>query len=163
MAQDYNIYIRGKSTTDQGTIDTVPFDNRPGIVDGSEESVAPFIQKGISEAEDVLGGGFSSAINTGVAMLTKAVPWLALLYTATKITDKVITTGATHMEDYTGNYNFSMGLNNLKTTINNVINPAGYGTKVLHFEMQANKERKRIEQEKQLIGNSMLGKVKIGI
>lgn len=162
---DYNIYIRGKSGGDQSANNTVPFDNRPGAEDGTtiDESVAPFIQKGIQQGENFISGGFQSAINTGVATLARAVPWIALGKIALDVTTKTIKTGVEHLENYTGDHTYSMNLNNLTTVVGNTINPVGYGFKVLNFNAQVQKERARIDQEKQLIGNSMLGKVKVGI
>ena len=163
MAQDYNIWIHGNMVSNPGVKNTTPFESRQGAEDGESESLAPFVANAIKTGENIATQGFKSVASKGVAALTKAIPWVAVAVVAGTIIDKVVGTGFNHLEDYTGDYRYSMTYDNAKTWIGNVLNPVGAALKVAHFDKQAEKERRRIAEENKLIGNSIIGKVKIGV
>lgn len=166
MAQDYNIYIHGNGHNGNGgsaTRKTTPFDVRPAEETAMSDSIAPFVSDAAKQTNDFLQNGVNSVVNSGISTLGKASPWIALGIGLTKGVESVAKTGFEHLETYTGNYQYAMGLHNLETTIGNALNPVGYMTKQIRYRAQARIEQRKIDQERTLIGNSMFNKVKVGI
>ena len=153
MAQDYHIYIH--DTNSGSGNKTTPFSAKT-----NESSFATKINTGIKKVQGVLN---SSVVNTGVAALTKAVPIVATALIVGKITDKVLTTGFAHQQEYTGVYKNNVNWNNFKNSIHNIFHPIQYGLSVLHQNAQINKQNKEIEQQNRLIGNSILKDFNIGV
>ena len=153
MAQDYHIYIH--DTNSGSGNKTTPFSAKT-----NESSFATKINTGIKKFQGVLNG---SVVNTGVAALTKAVPIVATALIVGKITDKVLTTGFAHQQEYTGVYKNNVNWNNFKNSIHNIFHPIQYGLSVLHQNAQINKQNKEIEQQNRLIGNSILKDFNIGV
>lgn len=154
MATDYHIYLHS-DTTNSGGNKTTPFSAKT-----NESSFATKINTGIKKVQGVLNG---SVVNTGVAALTKAVPIVATALIVGKITDKVLTTGFAHQQEYTGVYKNNVNWNNFKNSIHNIFHPIQYGLSVLHQNAQINKQNKEIEQQNRLIGNSILKDFNIGV
>lgn len=149
---DYNIYIHGSGDSSSGSqakVKTTPIDNRE-----DNESVAPFIQKGMQNAYGIMQGNTGGYVGEGIAALSKVSPWIALAVTAIKITDNILTTGSQHWETYTGDYRFSMEYNNFKTLVGNFINPIK--TVMTGFSRQKAYELQNrvIEQERTLVGTN---------
>lgn len=153
MAQDYHIYIH--DTNSGSGNKTTPFSAKT-----NEANFATKINTGIKKIQGVLNG---SVVNTGVAALTKAVPIVATALIVGKITDKVLTTGFAHQQEYTGIYKNNVNWNNFKNSIHNIFHPIQYGLSVLHQNAQINKQNKEIEQQNRLIGNSILKDFNIGV
>ena len=153
MAQDYHIYIH--DTNSGSGNKTTPFSAKT-----NESSFATKINTGIKKIQGVLNG---SVVNTGVAALSKAIPIVATALIVGKITDKVLTTGFAHQQEYTGVYKNNVNWNNFKNSIHNIFHPIQYGLSVLHQNAQINKQNKEIEQQNRLIGNSILKDFNIGV
>ena len=157
MPQDYNIYIHsdeGKGV-DIGK-NTVPFANQENVDDNAFNS----IKSGIQKAESIATGGFGGVINTGVAALGRAIPQIALIVAAGAVANKVVTTGFQHLECYTGNFEYSLGLNNFKAAIGRTLNPIGTFFKAQHIQAQAHKQNAAIREGNRLFG---LTRTKIGV
>lgn len=153
MAQDYHIYIH--DTNNGSGNKTTPFSAKT-----NESSFATKINTGIKKVQGVLNG---SVVNTGVAALSKAIPIVAAALIVGKITDKVLTTGFAHQQEYTGVYKNNVNWNNFKNSIHNIFHPIQYGLSVLHQNAQINKQNKEIEQQNRLIGGSILKDFNIGV
>lgn len=149
MAQDYNIYIHSNEGTGSDiSKTTVPFTNQKSVDDNAFNTV----NAGIKKAEELATNGFGGIVNTGVAMLSKAVPFVATAVMLGVVADKVITTGFQHLETYTGNFEYSLGLNNFKAGIGRTLNPIGTFFKVKHIQAQAHKENEAIREGNRLFG-----------
>ena len=162
MAQDYHIYITSKQA-ESPSQKTVPWENFSSDAEESNESIAPFITKGIQKSQEVAQSGFGSAVSQGVSMLAKAHPVIAIIVALVKVTDKVLTTGFTHAETYTGDYTHSLNYENIKTTIGNIINPIGYVKRMLQRNFEFDKNNKKIESERVLVGSSTLRNINRGV
>ena len=83
-------------------------------------------------------------------------PWVAVAVAVAAIVDKVLTTGAGHLETYTGRYELAVEMNNLHANISNALNPIG----MLYNQYKWNKQNQvyniKQEQERKLYGNSVL-------
>lgn len=150
---DYKIYIHSYAEGGGTTAPTKPWDNQPSNGETSPFEVA---ENAIQKTQQFATSGFSSAANTGVATLSRAFPAVALAVVAAKVAESILTTGFQHVETYTGHYEYSMGFNNFKTAVSNAFNPMGVWFKNMHREYQFNLQNKRIEQERTLVGNSIL-------
>lgn len=149
MAQDYNIYIHSNEGTGSNLRKTtVPFANQESVDDNAFQTV----QKGIKEAEELATNGFGGVVNTGVAALGRAIPQIAMIVAAGAVANKVITTGFQHLETYTGNFEYSLGLNNFKAALGRTLNPVGTFFKVKHIQAQAHKENEAIREGNRLFG-----------
>lgn len=149
MAENYNIYLHSDEGmgSDLGK-STVPFANQEKVSDNAFNT----IKSGIQKAENIATGGFGGVINTGVAALGKVVPQIALVVAAGAVANKVITTGFQHLETYTGNFEYSLGLNNFKAGLGRALNPIGTFFKVKHIQAQAYKENEAIREGNRLFG-----------
>jgi len=151
---DYNIFIH---TSNEGGMSskTKPWANQEngGGDSGSGVFTVPKSSFEMSNGEMSMEG---ASTETGAAALGKVSVVAAIAVTAVKVTDKILTSGFSHLETYTGHYEYSMNLNNFKTTINNIFNPfklaMNYGRRESQFHLQ----NQRIEQERTLVGNSLL-------
>ena len=156
---DYNIYIHsysentGGSGSEPGFSLVKPWSNQPAT--GGVASFQTF-QNVAHNAEQIATVGFAPYINTGVAALGKVVPAIAIIYAVAKIADKIVTTGLEHVETYTGHYEYSMGWNNFKTDIANTVNPIGVAIKNYKRQKEYDLKNLQIEQERKLVGNSIL-------
>lgn len=160
---DYNIYIHaygGNSGGDGEKSPTRPWDNQ---VDSGDSSVFKSAQQLINQGQEIASSGFGSLINTGVSALVKAIPAIALIYTLGKVVDSVVNVTSQNIENYTGYYQFSVGLNNFKTITTNVINPIGMATKYIKTQIEYQKRNNQLEQQKLLVGDSTFRYYKIGI
>lgn len=154
---DYNIYIRDLTGGSGSASPTSPAKSE------EEPSGAEIFLKGASAVKSFASSGASNFINSGVASVSKVIPAIAIAVAALKTTDKILTTGFSHLEDYTGNYQYAMAYNNIKTGLGNFINPVGYLLNEAHRQAQFDKQNKRIQQERTLIGNSQLTTYKVGV
>lgn len=155
---DYNIYIHALGSSTGGDASAT----KPLGTGTDEQTVAsPFdnFTTGVKQAQGFASSGFGSAFNTGVAMLGKSVPIVALAILLANIADKTVSTGFGHLESYTGNFAYSMNYNAFKTYIGALMNPVGFALKEAHRQAEFRKQNLRIEQERTLIGRSFLTKV----
>lgn len=151
MAQAYHIYLHSDSSNvNGGGNQTQPFSVK------KEESFS-------SSLNQIKNAANSNIINTGAATLSKASPILAAVVAAAKITDRVLTVGFAHQEEYTGYYKNNMMWNNFKAHINIAVNPIRYILNIAHQNFQFDKKNKEIEQQNRLIGNSILKDFNIGV
>lgn len=157
MAENYNIYLHSNEGmgSDLGKA-TVPFANQQNVDDNAFNTV----RKGIQQAENLATHGFGGVINTGVAALGRALPQIALVVAAGAVVDKVLTTGFQHLETYTGNFNYSLGMNNFKAALGRTLNPIGTFFKTMHIQAQANKQNAAIRENNRLFG---ITQTKIGV
>ena len=162
MAQDYHIYLTSK-TAESPSQKTIPWDLQPVEEQQNNESIAPFITKGISKTQEIAQNGFSSMVGQGIAKLSKAVPAVAIIVAIIKATDKILTTGFTHAETYTGDYTHAVNYANIKTGIGNVLNPIGFGLRLAKRNAEFEKNNKKIESERLLVGSSTLRNINRGV
>lgn len=160
MAQDYHIYLHGvESLGDK----TKPFSTRGEAVQSSDSNGSGGFQvakQAFSVTKDVASNG---AVSVGVAALAKVAPWVAAFIVALKITDKIVTTGFAHQEEYTGHYNNNVMYNNVKTAFNTMLHPISFVLHTVHKQHQVDKQNKEIAQQNKLIGNSILKDFNIGV
>lgn len=149
MATDYHIYIHGSTGGESNGDSTKPF--------SSDKNSAFKPKEDESLVED------EQAQETGAAALSKVAPWVAVAIAVIKVADKVLTTGFSHLREYAGHYEYELGYNNFKTTINHVMNPVGYIKQAVHRDFQFRKENQRIEQEAKIIGKTIYSDTKIGV
>ena len=158
MAQDYYIYIKGGGFGGSGGgasqfDNTKPFANRESYYGDDETSnFVPNTMNAINKTQSFLAEGFKGAMDTGVAALAKAVPWIAIVIAAAKITDKITTAVGDGFSTYNGNYEFSMQYNNVKASLSNFINPIGYAINQRRLHEQWNLQNKEIQQRQNLTG-----------
>lgn len=149
MATDYHIYIHGSTGGESNGDSTKPF---------SSEKTSAFKPKQNSiEAED------SDIIDEGAAALGKISGVVALATAIYKTTDKVLSTGFSHLREYTGHYEYEMQYNNFKTMIRHTVHPIGLLKETLHRDFQFRKENRRIAEESKIIGRTIYDDVKIGV
>jgi len=110
-----------------------------------------------NEVSQFMSSGFSSAINTGVAALSKALPVIAVAAIAVKVADSVVETGFHHLESYTGNYQYSMQYNNFKTIFGMVLNPYKAIKSQLHIQAEQKKFNDKQREYRTLMGESYIG------
>ena len=144
---DYHIYLHGVG--ENGGSKTTPFSS------DKESAFRPKQNESLLEDENVS--------ETGASALSKIVPIVAVAVMAAKATDHILSVGFSHLTEYTGHYEYEMGYNNFKTTINHVMNPIGYVKQVLHRDFQFKKENLRIEQEAKVIGKTVYDDVILGV
>lgn len=152
MSQDYHIYLHGVGGGSGGD-KTKSFDNRGKDF---QSKMSGFFGNGENKEEEM-------AEAEGISALAKSVPVLAIIAAAYKISEKVLTASAGFLETYTGNHQFSMGVNNFFTATGNVLNPIGWAKKEITFQLENQKHNKRVEQTRQLIGHSVLTRIKEGV
>lgn len=157
MPQDYHIYIHslGGSGGGNGTSKTKPFNAR-----SQEEQESGSIAGAIKEFGN-LGNQAEGLISEGISALSEALPMVAIGVAAYQVASKILSVGANHLETYTGNYRFAMGVNNCITSVNNFINPIGLAKKEIHRAFEFDKTNKSIEQTRMLINYS--SRIKEGI
>ena len=162
MPMDYHIYLQSKQSASVSE-KTVPFELRGEEAQSTSDSIAPFISKGLSTAQQVANTGFGTAVNAGVSALAKAVPWVAVAVALVKITDKILTTTFTNIESYTGDYTHSVKYSNLKNGFSIAINPLGLAKRMIerNFEFDAN--NKKINAERLLVGQATLRNMDRGV
>ena len=142
MAQDYHIYLHDRFNSENHT---KPFERKE---EGAFKSSTTKME---SESE------------TGASALKKVGATVALATAIYKTTEKVLTIGFAHLTEYTGHYEYEMGFNNFKTTINHIFNPIGLLKQTIHRDMQFRKENQRIAEEAKLIGKTIYSDWKIGV
>lgn len=160
MPQDYHIYLHsaGESTDNQ----TMPFDNRPKPTGGNTDPnsngpSAPFVMQSINTVDQIISGQdmVGKGINSGVAALAKASPWVAATIALGKVADKVITTGFEHLSTYRGRFEYSMEYNNAKVQFGNMFNPFKYLYNTYHTQKQYDLQNMKIQEQRRLTGNSV--------
>ena len=144
---DYHIYIHSDSRN--GDNHTKPF---------SSDKESAFKPTNISTE-----GLEESATETGAASLSKTSAGIAVAVAAIKVLDSVLTTGFSHLTEYTGHYEYEMGYNNWKTFVRHVTHPVDYLKQAFHRNAQYNKENIRIQEEAKLIGKTIYSDWKIGV
>lgn len=162
---DYNIYIHSDTFSGDGLSDkTTPSANKP-TADSEISSFTPMsvMQNGISKAIQFESGGFNSFINTGVSMLAKQVPYIAIGIMLYHVTEKIVTNSLNLYEQYTGNYTYSLNFNNFKTMVGNFMNPISLWRYNNQRTAEFNANNKRIEQQRTLIGNTFSNIGKRGV
>lgn len=158
MAQDYHIYLHGNSSgSNGGGNQTKPFSAKD---ETSNETIKSIAKQNFGYTKSIATGG---ATNLGVAALSKVAPWIAAVVIAAKITDKVLTVGFAHQEEYTGNYKNNVMYNNFKSQFSALTNPIKTAFVVIHQQYQFEKQNKAITQQNRLIGNSILKDFNIGV
>lgn len=161
MAQDYHIYLHGDSSgSSSGGNQTKPFSVSKATTTGSGAAFATKVQKAYSVGSTAASGSVAS---TGAAALMKVVPWLAVIYIAWKVTDKVLSTGFAHQAEYTANYENNVNYNNFKTIAGYVLNPLSLAKVTIHSRKQYEKQNKEIAQQNRLLGDSVLKDFNIGV
>lgn len=149
MATDYHIYIHGSTGGESNGDSTKPFSVKK--------------DNGFISNQDNIASSNEKVTETGSAALNQMPSWVAIAVAAIKVTDKVLTTGFAHLREYAGHYEYELGYNNFKTTINHVMNPVGYIKQAVHRDFQFRKENQRIEQEARIIGKTIYSDTKIGV
>ena len=162
MAQDYHIYLTSK-TAESPSQKTIPWDNQSEEQQANSESIAPFSTQGIQKAQETAQGGLGPIVSQGISKLAKAHPVVAIIVALIKITDKVLTTGFTHAETYTGDYTHAVNYANIKTGIGNFLNPIGFASRVAKRNFEFEKNNKKIESERLLVGSSTLRNINRGV
>lgn len=149
---DYNIFIHATGTSNSFS-KIKPWGNQE-----EDSADAPFtVAKSVTKnAGQFISSGFTQYAETGVSSLARIAPAVAIAVAAVKVTDKILTTGFSHLETYTGHYEYSMNFNNFKTAIGNFLNPIGTMMKYVRRQNQFDLQNKRVEQERTLVGNSIL-------
>lgn len=158
MGADYHIYLHGVEGGQSLGDKTKPFSasQTSGAKSGSAfQTGVNYVQKGINVAQN--------PGSTGVAALAKVAPWVAAVIAIAKITDKVLTTGFAHQEEYTGHYKNNVMYNNFKTTVNYFFHPVNTFLQISHQQAQYNKQNKEIAQQNRLIGDSILKDFNVGV
>ena len=157
---NHNIYIYANqgSGNNGGNTQFTPFGARDKDGMSGDQIMSAY-----GKVSSFANGGFSSAINGGIGMLVRASPYIAAAVVAAKVTDKVVTTGFDHLEEYVGDYRFDMAWNNFKTSLTNSINPVGLMFKQAHRHFQFQKRNKEIQMQRTLIGNTLINDGKIGV
>ena len=148
MSEDRHIYIHS-DTSNSLASNTQPKEESMGGVFSAKSA--------FTNVNQFMNSGFSSAINTGVAALTKALPVVAIGVVAVRETDKILSTGFEHLENYAGNYQYSMGYNNFKTVVGSIINPIGFFKKTLHLHFETKKFNDKQRENRTLMGESYIG------
>lgn len=159
---DHKIYIYtdgGIQATGSGSDAFKPFSNK----EKKDESSADSVLGVINGAQGMMTSGFQPLISGGIAAFTKVFPYVAVAVAAVHITDKVVTTGANHLEEYKGDYRHDMFWNNLKTGLGNSINPIGLFLNQQHKNAQFQKRNAEIQMQRTLIGNTIVNDGKIGV
>lgn len=161
---DYNIYIRGTggtSTQSQAQEKTTPFDIREES-GGSNDSIAPFIQKGVNTLGNVEGLG-SQVSGAAISTLAKASPWVALGIATVSVANKVLTAGMESYSAYTGDYRHDVGFNNLKTQMGYVMNPVSLWRNNYKREIETRNRSMVIEEQTKIVGSAYENIAKKGV
>lgn len=156
MAQDYYIWIKSKGGTSgfqSESENTKPFDIR---AEEGGDSLAPFVSKGLNEAQSFSNGGFQSALNTGVSAITKAFPWIAVAMAVGKMALNQVSTEFSNINEFNGDYRFQTAFDNIKATAGNIINPIGLAKYNYQFIEQKKKEDQATEIRRTLTGATTL-------
>ena len=149
---DYHIYIHSENGSGNKT---QPFSTRKD---------QPFIanQNAIttekSEALESISG-----IEGGTSSVTKVAAVIAVAKIIHSLADKVLTTGFSHLTEYTGHYEYEMAFNNYKTSISNTLHPIKTIQKLIHRNKQFEKNNIRIAEEAKVIGKTVYSDYKIGV
>lgn len=152
---DYHIYLHGDGLNNKS--ETTPYQSYNMENDGD----IPFNpNQYVNVAKNVAKG---NGINMGVSALSKVAPWTIAAIVAAKVTDKVLTIGFAHQEEYTGNYINDVNYNNFKAQVHAYTHPIQTAFSLIHQQSQFNKYNKAIEQQNTLIGNSILKDFNIGV
>lgn len=136
---DYHIYIHDKTngkTTKATTPRTTGGVNTTPSKASSKESVGS------------LDDTFLATVKTGTATILA-------VYAAIKITDKAISTITPFVSRETGDYRFSIGYQNVKTTINNLTHPISWSLNQLTVFQETRLDAQRKEQQRLLLGESL--------
>lgn len=140
MGNDYHIYIHSNNGGGGFGEQTKPFESRKEnkaeteSKDGEEESAAAAIS-----------------------------PYVAIAIAVWKGVEKVTKTTSSFAETYLGNYAYAMGVNNFYTMVGNVLNPVGWAKNEITFRLNIDKENKRVEQTRKLIGLASSTRIKEGV
>lgn len=152
---DYNIYIHS-FMGGGGAAESSPTKPWANQSQGGETSMFQTLQEVADNAQQLATSGVSNYAAMGVAQLSKASPFIALVVGSIVVGNKILTTGFRNVETYLGNYEYSMRFNNFKTTISNFLNPIGTGYKFFARNYQYQLQNERTEQQRLLFGNSIL-------
>lgn len=153
---DYHIYLHGVggSNSNSPSMKTTPFANRQEKAsDGGDISSASFVQQGMQRVYSVTTQGGSQFVSQGASLLKKASPWIALAIATFQISSQVVKERMQYQETFTGDYSFSMGLNNFVTGFQNLLNPYGHWRYQENRNLQFFNQNRRLEQQKSLVGN----------
>lgn len=164
--QDYNIYLHATSEVDDSN-KTKPSVNRTEEknADGTfrDGSALDSFTKVKDTISSFASSGFEGIVSDGIAKLGKIFPAVAIAYAILKISDSVIDTTASYINNYTGNYEFSIGYNNFKAGLKNVLLPVSYAKRQFDLSLELEKQNTRISEERNLVGSATMRNMKIGI
>lgn len=136
---DYHIWIHGNG------------------IDG-ENGGSPFKPQTLQKQSDL--SNFQTLINE--SFVEKASPYVAIGLAVAKTTDKILTTGFDHLSNFTGNYQYSMAFNNVKSFIGATLNPVGVAYNTIKRTFEINKYEKRVNEQRQLVGSYRFNR-KVGV
>jgi len=157
---DHKIYIYAAGGIKQGGGDSAftPFSNQD-----ENSNFSSTFSKTVSQVENYAVNGYGSVVNGGIAALAKIAPQVAVVYLAVKVADKVTSTGANHLQEYTGDYRFAIEYNNFKVGIKNTLNLGGLMLDTAHKAFQFQKRNAEIQIQRTLVGNTTINDGKIGV
>ena len=101
--------------------------------------------------------------NSGISTTKKVFPYVALAASTVLIADKILTTGFNHLAEYTGRYEYSIGMNNFNTAVNHALHPVKYAFTIARRNAQWRKQNREIEESSKLIGDSIFSNKKVGV
>ena len=155
MGADYHIYLHGVEGGQSLGDKTKPFSTTKSGGDTPFQSAGASIKQGLNIAK--------SPLNAGASMLTKALPAVAIIAASASAIDKVLTIGFSHLEEYTGKYEYNVALNNVKGIANAILNPANYVWKNIQQQFQFKKQNEQINEQNKLLGTSVYKNFHIGV
>lgn len=158
MAQDYNIYIHGGD----GGGDSIASKFIPMEAQDKGSSISDKFMSGFQKAQKTLQM-ISNAGQTALNAASKAIPWVAVAVAIAKTLDKIATFEFDAIENYGGNYTYSVNYNNFKKGLSYVFNPVNIGTTWFKTMLENQKKNVEIEQQRTLIGSSTLKNRGVGV
>lgn len=150
---DYNIYIHDK--TGGQSKPTMPRQN------GGANTTPKVTSSSGSQAE----GGFLATTKGDLGSFVEAVKSSKAgkigiaLYVAYKVAQKtvqVINVVATHLERQTGDYRFTMAMNNQMTVLNNLVHPVNWAKNLINNLETTRLYNRKQEQERLLLGDTYI-------
>ena len=166
MAQDYNIYLHA---TEENVVEnkTKPSANRTNTFTDGTSQVGASAYETFTKVKDNISSfassGFEGLAEQGITKLGKVFPIVAIVYACLKITDMVVDNTLSKIDTYTGHYEYSMGYNNFKAGVKNVLMPVSYMKRQIDINWEIAKQNRQIEQNRTLVGNATLRNLNIGI
>jgi hypothetical protein len=116
---DYNIYLY--SVNGEGSTGESSNTSASAFESNSASSPLQIMQK----ANSIISNP-DSLVSAGVGMLSKAVPWVAIIIAGLKIADTIVTTISDNYSSYSGDYSFSLQRANFKKAIGYAFAPFRY-------------------------------------